>query len=54
MELAEHYTKMVGKDVAHFSDAARARDVPESPIEEAARLGVIGLSDAVRRVLAAS
>ena len=49
-ELAEHYTTMVGKDVRHFSAAARARGLPESPIEEAARHGAAGIVAAVDRL----
>jgi 3-hydroxyisobutyrate dehydrogenase-like beta-hydroxyacid dehydrogenase len=49
-ELAGHYTKMVGKDVDHFSAAARARGVDESPIEAAARQGVAGIVAAVDRL----
>ena len=49
-ELAEHYTKMVGKDVDHFSAAARARGIAESPIEASARQGVAGIVPAVARL----
>lgn len=46
---AEHYTKMVGKDVGHFSSAARARGVSESPVEGSARAGVAGIAEFVDR-----
>lgn len=46
-ELAEHYTKMIGKDVAHLSQAARVRGVSESPLEESARAGVADIIDTV-------
>jgi 3-hydroxyisobutyrate dehydrogenase-like beta-hydroxyacid dehydrogenase len=48
--LAEHYTKMLGKDVAHLSQAARLRGVPESALEESARQGVAGIIGTVNRL----
>ncbi len=48
-ELAVHYTKMVGKDVNHFSSAARSRGIAESPLEDSARTGVTSLVDTVKR-----
>lgn len=48
--LVEHYTAMVGKDIRHFSATARARGVPESPIEESARVGVSAIGSTVGRL----
>lgn len=48
--LVEHYTAMIGKDVRHFSAAARARGIPESPIEESARVGVSAIGTTVERL----
>jgi 3-hydroxyisobutyrate dehydrogenase-like beta-hydroxyacid dehydrogenase len=50
VDLAAHYTKMVGKDVNHFSGAARSRGIPVSPLEESARIGVANLVAAVNRL----
>jgi 3-hydroxyisobutyrate dehydrogenase-like beta-hydroxyacid dehydrogenase len=48
--LGEHYTKMLGKDVAHLSQAARLRGIPETALEESARQGVAGIIDTVNRL----
>lgn len=49
-ELVEHYQAMVAKDVGHFADVARTRQVATAPLEDAARHGVEAMAEAVRRL----
>jgi 3-hydroxyisobutyrate dehydrogenase-like beta-hydroxyacid dehydrogenase len=46
--LVDHYRDILGKDLGHFQDAARARGVSAAGVEQAARDGVAGIGEAIR------